>query len=245
MSGGGRAIRGGGSLAARLGRRFRDRALLRQALTHRSSAHESGERDAHYERLEFLGDAVLGFLAAEMLFRRDATADEGTLTRRKQAVVSSVALAEASRRLGLGEEARLGRGEESSGGRAKPSILADLFEAVLGAVYLDGGVRAARAFVRRHLGAELEAACAEAAAGTDHKTRLQEMLQGSRRETPVYRTVATSGPAHRRSFEVEVLAGGAVLGRGRGGSRKLAERDAAQAALAALAGAKEDDGADR
>jgi ribonuclease III len=234
---------GSGDLEARLGYRFEDQALLLRALTHRSRSHElrsvSGE---DWERLEFLGDALLGFFVADWLVRQDPLAAEGVLTRRKQSVVRAEALAEAARRIGLGEALRLGRGEESTGGRDKPSLLADAFEGVLGAVYQDGGVRRARSFVFRHLGPALRAAAGSAEFAEDHKTRLQEKLQGRFRQTPHYRLAGASGPAHAREFEAEVLLGSDVLGSGRGASRKQAEQEAARVALDRLAAGKEEGG---
>ncbi len=227
-------------LEARLGYRFSDPALLARALTHRSRAHERKEGYGDdWERLEFLGDSLLGFVVGDWLVRHDSHANEGVLTRRKQSVVREEALAEAARRIGLGEALRLGRGEESSGGRDKPSLLADAFEGVLGAVYMDGGVRAARSFVKRHLGAALKAACERDLAAEDHKTRLQETVQGKLRETPRYRVVGTQGPAHAREFEAEALVRGEVLGAGRGTSRKQAEQEAARDALERLAASEE------
>lgn len=219
-----------------VGHRFRDPRLLESALTHRSHHYETGSSEAHYERLEFLGDALLGFLVADWLFRGDTAAAEGPLSRRRQAIVRTANLAVAATRLGLGHAIRLGRGEERTGGRAKPTLLADTFEAILGAVYLDGGIRAARSFVRRHLlrGAGPSGA-GEVAGDDDFKTRLQEEVQARWRRTPTYRIVSTSGPAHALSFVVEALVHGRVAGRGTGASRKQAEQDAARAALAALA----------
>jgi ribonuclease-3 len=222
------------NLEDRLHYRFKDRALLARALTHRSLRHESsGGED--YERLEFLGDALLGFLVGEWLLRADLEANEGELTRRKQSVVSTAPLAEAARRLGLGDELRLGRGEEGTGGRAKTSLLVDAFEAVLGAVYMDGGLRPARAFVKRHLADRLAAARRGGAPAEDHKTRLQEAVQARWRVTPRYRIVATTGLAHARRFEAEVLVGERVVGAGSGASRKQAEQAAARSALAEIA----------
>ncbi len=219
-------------LEERLGHRFADRALLERALTHRSYSYEKGSLGAgDYERLEFLGDSLLGFLVSEWLWNDDASASEGTLTRRKQSVVRAEALTEAARPLGLGEAMRLGRGEESSGGRAKPSLLADVFEAVLGAVFLDGGVRAGRSFVKKHLGDNLRAARRSQDVADDFKTRLQEQVQAEFRVTPRYRVVGTLGPAHAHEFEVEVLIAGRVVGAGTGTSRKQAEQRAARSAL--------------
>lgn len=223
------------ALEARLGHRFADPTLLERALTHRSYAYErGGDTPEDYERLEFLGDALLGFLVAEWLWRDDSAAAEGALTRRKQSVVRAEALTLAARDLGLGEAMLLGRGEESSGGREKASLLADVFEAVLGAVFLDGGVRAARSFVRRNLGASLRATRHAQQVADDYKTLLQERVQAAFRVTPRYRVVATQGPAHAHEFEVEVLIAGRVVGAGFGTSRKLAEQRAAQSALEIL-----------
>jgi len=221
-----------------LGYRFSDAELLRTALTHRSHSYETGVAGVSYERLEFLGDALLGFLVADWLYRQDAEAAEGSLSRRRQLVVRTATLAALARRLAIGEAIRLGRGEERTGGRDKASLLADAFEAVLGAVYLDGGIRPARAFVRRHLGAELQRAGAVADAADDYKTRLQEEVQARLQRTPSYRIVSTAGPHHALRFEVEVLIGGRVLGRGAGSSRKRAEQQAARRAWLALAEAK-------
>ena len=218
-----------------LGYRFKKPGLLETALTHRSHSHESGSHaEANYERLEFLGDSLLGFLTADWLFRDDDEASEGVLTRRRQAVVRASTLAIAARRLGLGEAIRLGRGEALTGGRHKGSLLADLFEAVLGAVYVDGGVRPARAFVRRHLREELRGARRTTLSRDDFKTRLQERTQAELQLTPAYRIVSTRGPAHAMAFEVEVLLGGRVLGRGTGTNRKRAEQEAARAAIERL-----------
>lgn len=224
------------ALEERIGHKFRDRALLDLALTHRSWAYEqSPDGVQNYERLEFLGDALLGFLVSEWLCDDDPEASEGVLTRRKQSVVRTESLAEAARRLALGAAMRLGRGEDGTGGREKGSLLADVFEAVLGAVFADGGVRAARAFVRRQLGGSLRARRGLREVEDDFKTILQERVQAESRVTPRYRIVRTQGPAHAHEFEVEVVAGAQVLGSGTGSSRKQAEQQAARAALACLA----------
>ena len=227
-----------------LGYRFTDRTLLTRALTHRSRAHEAKDgapRDT-YERMEFLGDALLGFLVSERLMGDDPIADEGTLTRRRQSVVSTEALATVSRRLGLGHALILGRGEDATGGRDKPSLLADAFESVLAAIYLDGGLRAARAFVRRQLKPELALTAASTGPGSDAKTRLQELVQAQWRLTPRYRIVATTGPAHAHEFTAEVTIGETAAGRGVGPSRKDAEREAAADALRGIEGGRREDG---
>jgi ribonuclease-3 len=218
-----------------LGYRFSDRSLLETALTHRSHAHEKGQRSArNYERLEFLGDALLGFVVSDWLYRNDERAAEGVLSRRRQSVVRTSTLAETADRLGLGRAIRLGRGEERTGGRQKSSLLADTFEAVLGAIYLDGGIRAARSFVRRVLGPGLHRASESRWTSDDFKTRLQEATQAKLQRTPRYRIVSTTGPDHALEFEVEVLLGDQVLGKGTGANRKRAEQEAARQAMRRL-----------
>jgi len=222
---------GATALEAALGYTFTDPTLLRQALIHRSwSAEVEGEKPN--ERLEFLGDAVLSLVVAAEVYRRPGL-DEGSMAKVRSAVVSEDALAGAAASLGLGEHIMLGRGEEASGGRAKPSILADALEAVLGAVYLDGGLPPARDLVTRLLG-EMVAERAEAPGGLDHKTRLQELLAASGR-APEYEVEGT-GPDHDRRFTAVVHCGAEVLGRGGGTSKKRAEQDAARAALESLTG---------
>lgn len=220
-----------GALEARLGHAFRDRALLQRALTHRSASQEAGDA-ASYERLEFLGDAILGALAAEFLYRERAADDEGELSRIKSYLVSEPVLAAHAGELGLGPLLRLGVGEERSGGRDKPSLLADALEAVLGALYLDAGLAATRSFVEPMLRAGLDD-WRSGAAQRDAKTALQERLQAEGGEPPEYRLTATSGPDHQKRFVVECWAAGRLLGRGEGSSKKRAEQAAAAAALEA------------
>jgi ribonuclease-3 len=222
-------------LQAALGYSFKRVSLLSMALTHRSHSYESGEQGMDsYERLEFLGDALLGFIVADRLYREDDLAAEGILSRRRQFVVRSSTLAAAATKLRLGEAIRLGRGEELTGGRRKASLLADLFEAVLGAIYIDGGIRPARAFVRRHLGVALQHAGRAGGTAGDFKTELQERVQARLQLTPRYRIVTESGPAHARHFEAEVLVGEDVLGLGSGSTRKSAEQEAARKAIAEM-----------
>lgn len=215
----------------RLGHRFKRPELLALALTHRSYANEQG-LPGNSERLEFLGDSVLGALTAEWLFERHPELPEGELSKAKSVLVSEPSLAEHAAALGLGEALRLGVGEERSGGREKPSLLADALEAVFGALWLDGGLEAARRAVRRFL------AGASAAPGSvedaDAKTRLQELVQSRGWERPTYRVVAAEGPDHQKRFEVECLVQDRVAGRGSGRSKKAAEQKAAAAALAEL-----------
>ncbi len=220
-------------MQARLGHRFRDSALLVQALTHRSRAVEESSPFPGNERLEFLGDAVLALVVSEELVARDPGADEGALSLLRAHAVRKAPLARAARALGVGAWLRLGHGEATSGGREKDSLLADAFEALLGALYLDGGIEPARALVLRELGALL-AGAPPAHAGKDAKTRLQELLQGRGEPQPSYRVLAERGAPHAREFEVEVASAGRALGFGRGRSKREAEQVAAEVALRAL-----------
>jgi ribonuclease-3 len=224
-----------GGLEAALGYRFKDRSLLLKALTHRSHSHERGrEAEDSYERLEFLGDALLGLFVADWLFRRDETAPEGSLSRRRQMVVRTSTLAAIARSIGLGDAIRLGRGEELTGGRGKTSLLADVFEAVLGAVYLDGGFEAAEALVLSTL-EERIADSADGPGGNDFKTILQELVVQNFAGLPTYEVVA-EGPDHEKRFKAIVYVSGQIRGRGAGRSKKSAEQAAAQQACAALEG---------
>jgi len=227
-------------LETRLGYQFKNADLVRAALTHRSYVHETVRHAREsYERLEFLGDALLGFVVSDLLVRDDPDCSEGVLTRRKQLVVRTATLADAAGRIGLGDALRLGRGEQASGGRSKPSLLADVFEAMIGAIYQDGGLRPARAFVRRHLKPSLAAARSALVVEEDYKTRLQELIQARLRVTPTYRIVSTEGPAHARRFGAEVRVGERSLGSGEGRSRKAAEQAAARVAISSLAAEEE------
>jgi ribonuclease-3 len=227
-------------LERRLGYEFRDRTLLERAVSHRSWAHEQvgpgGEERAramHNEALEFVGDSVLGLVVAEHLFRANAELTEGDLSRMKHQLVSTQTLATAATRLDLGEFVRLGRGEEKTGGRQKQALLADTFEALLAAVYLDGGFEAATDFVLRALAAELGVATPQSAAAADYKTMLQERVQALSRVTPTYEVVETVGPPHERTFRVEARWDGHAVG-GTGTTIKAAEMEAARRALERL-----------
>ena len=211
----------------RLGYRFRDPALLVAALTHRSAAHET-ELEEDYERLEFLGDAVLGLLVSEHVFRNLPDESEGELTRLKSRFVAAPALLAYALHLDLGGCLILGQGEERSGGRQKDSLLADSMEAVFSAVYLDGGLETARAVVAAFL-AFTESHAEDQS--LDAKSALQEILQGRGSRPPTYRVVGEGGPDHAKLFEVEAVAEGVVVGRGRGRTKKAAEREAADDAL--------------
>lgn len=218
-------------LQSKIGYRFRNADLLRQALTHKSYSNEqTGQSGAHNERLEFLGDAVLDLVVSDLLFRRFPALPEGELTRIRAEVVREPVLAAAGRALGLGECLLLGRGEEKSGGRAKDSLLADAVEALLGALFRDGGLAAAAALIESRFADGLEDS-ARRKIGVDHKTRLQEVLQARSGRPPEYHLVHAEGPDHERLYTVEVQFAGQTLGRGRGRTKKAAEQEAAEAAL--------------
>jgi len=212
------------------GYRFRDDALLLNALTHSSYLHEhTAEPDARdFERLEFLGDAVVDLVVGEELFRRFPDATEGELTALRAALVSSAALADVGRRLGLPERARLGRGEEETGGRQRAGLAASLYESVVGAVYLEGGLDEARQVVRRTMGDAIAATAT--LTRRSPKAALQEWAQAERHPLPMYRTLSVTGPEHRRDFVVEVAVAGNVA-QGTGPSKRAAEEAAAQKLL--------------
>ncbi len=216
-----------------LGYRFRSPELFDLAVTHRSYANERGTT-AHYERLEFLGDAVLGLVAGEWLYENLPDVAEGELSRLKSYLVSAAALGRVARDLGLGDVLRLGIGEERSGGRAKPSLLADSMEAVFGAVYLDGGLRAARGVIVP----AIEAAMARRPTRTlaDSKTALQEAAQSRGWPLPEYRVTGEEGPDHEKLFTVECWLSGERRGVAQGHSKKIAEQRAAADTLQWLAG---------
>ena len=222
-------------LEARLGYTFHRRELLEHALTHSSWSNERGTgRLGSNERLEFLGDSVLGWLVAETLYLRFPQMPEGDMTRLRAELVCESSLAEASETIGLGSYLRLGRGEEQGGGRQRPSIIADAFEATLAAVYIDGGEAPARAMVERFILSKLKNA---ARSGShDHKTVLQEAVQHLGMAAPTYRMVGESGPDHNKVFSAQVLYDGKVAGEGSGRSKKEAEQAAAKNALDALRG---------
>ncbi|MEA4993971.1 Ribonuclease 3 [bioreactor metagenome] len=221
-------------LEKKLNYAFRAPPLLEEALTHSSYANEHrGRRLNSNERLEFLGDSVLGFVTAEFLFLQHPDLPEGDLTRIRAALVCEQSLYEVAGKLGLGRYLRLGKGEEAGGGRERTSILADATEAVFAAVYLDGGIQAASALIHRCLlDAEREEAVEERR--RDFKTELQELIQRKPDQTLVYRMVAERGPDHDKTFVAEVLLNGAVAGEGGGHSKKEAEQSAARAALEKL-----------
>lgn len=217
-------------LQARLGHSFRDENLLRLALTHPSVAHEANAVLTHNQRLEFLGDSVLGLVLSRQLYEKFPDADEGQLTKSRAKLVNAASLAAHGRSLGLGAHLILSRGEENTGGRERSSALADAFEAVLGAIFLDGGFDAAQVFIL----SEFQTDIGELAlpTGIDNpKGELQEFLQAKSPVAPVYQLISSEGPDHDRDFICAVLHDGRELARGSGKSKKAAESDAALAAL--------------
>ena len=213
-----------------LGISFNDLSLLQQAFVHRSYLNENPDFDlGANERLEFLGDAFLGFVIAENLYREFATLSEGEMTKLRAALVRQDSLARLASSLRLGDYLYLGQGEEKGGGRKRPRNLACVLEAVIGAVFMDQGFATTRDFILRLFSQSFQRAMEEESA--DYKSRLQELVQAKRQERPVYRLVKTEGPDHDRRFWVEVVIGGDVLGRGCGKSKQLAEKEAAKQAL--------------
>jgi len=231
----GRGDAGFNELERQLGYRFRDRDLLERALTHRSRANEdvSGVVTDN-ESLEFLGDSVLGFLVADALFRTFPESDEGEKSKIKASLVSTKTLAGLARRIGLGEYLVLGRGEEKTGGRRKQALLADSYEALIAAIYLDGGVEAARAFVTSQLAPAMDRVREPSFPEHDHKSSLQEYLQARDRARPDYRVAAETGPDHRKVFQVELWIGDERAAAATGRTKKEAEQEAARLALAGL-----------
>ena len=219
------------ALAGRVGHSFDDPELLRRALAHRSWCAETPGADSN-ERLEFLGDAVLGWAVADIVYRRYADLPEGQLTDLRKSVVNAIALAEVAEEMGLGPHILLGRGEAAAGGAQTPSILSDAFEAVLGAVYLDGGAEAAFAMVERLVGPRMPSTI-DALDQLDQKTQLQELSARAGRGTPEY-TLSSTGPDHAKMFRATVSIDGNPLGHGEGRSKKAAEQVAAAEACRAL-----------
>lgn len=205
-----------------------DGRIFDEALTHKSYSHERAGLPAppHNEKLEFLGDSVLGLVVCEYLYAHFPSADEGELSKIKSVVVSAQFLAEKTQAIGLGAALRLGKGEEKSGGRERPALLADALEALIGAVYLCGGLDAARAFILSMLEKDLQGS-RSGHLSRDYKTLLQEHFQHTKKQAPQYKVVKEWGPDHNRSFEVECSLGGRVLSRGEGKSKKEAEQAAA------------------
>lgn len=224
------------ALEAKLGYTFRDRTLLGNALLHRSHVHVTGqERERSNERLEFLGDAVLGLVVNEDLFRKFPNRSEGDLTKMKALLVCGSRLSEVAGQTDLGVHIRMSRSEAATGGRNRSSILADATEALLGAVYLDGGLEAARRVINRIVLDESDSLLARRSL-RNYKSRLQELIQARHKSPPRYRVLDVDGPDHDRLFKVAVTFNGKTLGTGDGRNKKTAEQNAAREALAALEG---------
>ena len=218
-------------LEREVGWRFQQRQLLLEALTHRSYVYEKPSPGLkHNERLEFLGDAILAFLSADYLFQAYPALSEGELTTTRAALVKTPTLAGFARRLHLGEHLRMGKGEARTGGRNRDALLAAAFEALLGAIYLDGGLDMARHFVQPFLEEEARPIVSEGRF-KDNKTLLQELAQAYLGVTPIYRMIAEEGPAHSRSYTMEVVLGDTIAGRGQGRNKQQAEQEAALQAL--------------
>ena len=219
-------------LEAAIGYRFRNISLLQNALTHSSYANERWHNSLlSNERLEFLGDSVLGMLVAEYLYRNFPNRPEGELTRMRADMVCERTLAGAANRIGLGGHLLLGHGEEQGGGRNRNSILADAMESVIAACFLDGGIDAALKVVRQFILVDVPVTKLHNA---DYKTQLQELVQQKKNQVLSYALVGQSGPDHDKKFDVEVSLNGKVVGRGTGSSKKRAEQDAASAAIEKL-----------
>nr|WP_296439551.1 ribonuclease III [uncultured Acetatifactor sp.] len=218
-------------LEERIGYRFRDRALLKQAMTHSSFTNEQKIRRAqNYERLEFLGDAVLELVSSEFLFREHSQMSEGELTKKRASMVCEPSLAFCARDLELGRFMLLGKGEENTGGRGRDSIVSDAMEAVIGAIYLDGGMEQAKAFINRFVLSDLE----DKQLFYDSKSTLQEMIQGKLKKEFRYELLEESGPEHDKLFRVSVNMDAEILGIGEGKTKKAAEQQAAYKALLLL-----------
>ena len=223
------------ALEQTIGYKFRDPGLLEHALTHRSRVHEDASGGVFdNESMEFLGDSILGFVIADMLFRQFPQHNEGQKSKLKASIVSATSLARLGERITLGDFLILGRGEEKTGGRRKHALIADSYEALIAAIYLDGGFEPVRAFINRQfqdLIDEARRAGVAASFTEDYKSALQEFLQRAGKGLPEYRITAELGPAHRRRFEVEVVVAGEVVAKADGRSKKDAAQSAARAAL--------------
>ena len=216
------------TLEEKLGYTFQNRALLENALTHSSCANESRGKLQSNERLEFLGDSILGMVVADHLYRNHPDLPEGVLTRTRAALVCEDSLVLVAEELGLGDYLRLGKGEEAGGGRNRPSIRADAVEAVLAAVYLDGGIGSARKIIQKYI---LSREVAGLTKPRDYKTALQELVQRESGQVLAYRLTGEEGPDHNKRFFVEVTLNGKGVGQGSGRSKKEAEQMAAKAAI--------------
>jgi len=219
------------ALQQTLGISFNDPSLLERALVHSSYINENPSlAPTSNERLEFLGDAALGLIVAEKLYRDFPDCDEGEMTRLRAALIRGDTLTRMARAIRLGDYLYLGKGEEASGGRNKPANLAGALEAVIGAIFLDQGSAITRDFILRLLNTELQKVATQGA-GVDYKSQFQELIQAREQQTPVYRVIKTIGPDHDKRFTVEVRVGDTVLGKGSGKGKKAAETEAARSAL--------------
>lgn len=219
-------------LEAAIGYQFHNISLLQKALTHSSYANERWHNSLlSNERLEFLGDSILGMLVAEYLYRNFPDRPEGELTRMRADMVCETTLAAVANTIHLGDHLLLGHGEEQGGGRTRDSILADAVESVIAASFLDGGMEAAERFIRRFILVQVPVTKLHNA---DYKTQLQELVQQKRNQVLTYLLAGESGPDHDKQFDVQVALNGTVVGSGRGSSKKRAEQDAARNAIAAL-----------
>jgi len=219
------------ALQQTLGISFNDSSLLERALVHSSYINENPSlAPTSNERLEFLGDAALGLIVAEKLYRDFPDCDEGEMTRLRAALIRGDTLARMARAIRLGNYLYLGKGEEASGGRNKPANLAGALEAVIAAIFLDQGSAITRDFILRLFNKELQKVASQGA-GVDYKSQLQELIQAREQQTPVYRVIKTIGPDHDKRFTVEVRVGDTVLGKGSGKGKKAAETEAARSAL--------------
>jgi ribonuclease-3 len=218
------------ALQKTLGIRFNDPSLLEQALVHTSYLNENPAIATSNERLEFLGDAVLGFIIAEELYQRLPQSSEGEMTELRSSLVRGDAVSRMAKAISLGNYLYLGKGEEVSGGRRKPANLAGALEALIAAIFLDHGSSVARAFILRLVDKELKKALSQGIE-PDYKSQLQELIQAKHQQTPTYQVIKAMGPDHDRRFTVEVKLGDTVLGSGSGKSKKSAEAEAARSAL--------------
>ena len=224
-----------GELESLLGYCFQDKQLLLRSLTHRSFVNENeGQGLRHNESMEFLGDAVLGFVISARIFDRFPDCSEGHLSKIKAYLVSAVNLLQLAEKIRLGDFLRLSRGEDKTGGRTKRAIVVDAYEALLGAFYLDGGIEAVAAFLERQLGMVLESMDVDQLSYGDFKSALQERLHNLGRPEPVYRVVDEIGPDHRKVFVVEVIVGQEIIARSSGRTKKEAQQEAARLAMESL-----------
>ena len=219
-----------------IGYQFQNPDLLLEALSHSSFAQESADRPRDNEQMEFLGDAVLTFVVSVLLADAFPDWEEGKLTRARAHLVAAPHLYSVARSLNLGQHLRLGRGEEKTGGREKPALLVNALEAVVAALYRDGGIEAARDFIAAFILPQNLAAAADGLFSIDYKSALQEHLQAGRIPPAEYRVVEEFGPEHQKTFTVEALAGDNLIARGRGSSKKAAEQEAARSILEMIAG---------